>query len=116
MSRLPRRCPTAAGSNTFRSLTASRSIVKTAHLAEAFNVSVCPHFLMELHVSLTAAVPNGRWVEYIPQLDSLTLDREDGAPCRSVQRLRLPAFPHGTACLAYRGGAQRPMGRIHSAA
>jgi L-alanine-DL-glutamate epimerase-like enolase superfamily enzyme len=25
-----------------------------------------------LHVSLTAAVPNGRWVEYIPQLDSLT--------------------------------------------
>jgi L-alanine-DL-glutamate epimerase-like enolase superfamily enzyme len=27
---------------------------------------------MELHVSLTAAVPNGRWVEYIPQLESLT--------------------------------------------
>jgi L-alanine-DL-glutamate epimerase-like enolase superfamily enzyme len=49
--------------------------LKTAHLAEAFNVSVCPHFLMELHVSLTAAIPNGRWVEYIPQLDSLTLDR-----------------------------------------
>jgi L-alanine-DL-glutamate epimerase-like enolase superfamily enzyme len=49
--------------------------LKTAHLAEAFNVSVCPHFLMELHVSLTAAVPNGRWVEYIPQLDSLTLER-----------------------------------------
>lgn len=46
--------------------------LKTAHLAEAFNVPVCPHFLMELHVSLTAAVPNGRWVEYIPQLDSLT--------------------------------------------
>jgi L-alanine-DL-glutamate epimerase-like enolase superfamily enzyme len=49
--------------------------LKTAHLAEAFNVAVCPHFLMELHVSLTAAIPNGRWVEYIPQLDSLTLDR-----------------------------------------
>jgi L-alanine-DL-glutamate epimerase-like enolase superfamily enzyme len=46
--------------------------LKTAHLAEAFDVSVCPHFLMELHVALTAAVPNGRWVEYIPQLDSLT--------------------------------------------
>jgi L-alanine-DL-glutamate epimerase-like enolase superfamily enzyme len=46
--------------------------LKTAHLAESFNVSVCPHFLMELHVSLTAAVPNGRWVEYIPQLDDLT--------------------------------------------
>ena len=30
---------------------------------------------MELHVSLTAAVPNGRWIEYIPQLDDLTLER-----------------------------------------
>jgi L-alanine-DL-glutamate epimerase-like enolase superfamily enzyme len=48
--------------------------LKTAHLAEAFNVAVCPHFLMELHVSLVAAVPNGRWVEYIPQLDSLTVE------------------------------------------
>jgi L-alanine-DL-glutamate epimerase-like enolase superfamily enzyme len=46
--------------------------LKTAHLAETFNVPICPHFLMELHVSLNAAVPNGRWVEYIPQLDSLT--------------------------------------------
>ena len=46
--------------------------LKTAHLAETFNVPVCPHFLMELHVALAAAVPNGRWVEYIPQLDSLT--------------------------------------------
>jgi L-alanine-DL-glutamate epimerase-like enolase superfamily enzyme len=46
--------------------------LKVAHLAEAFNVPVCPHFLMELHVSLSAAVPNGRWIEYIPQLDALT--------------------------------------------
>ncbi len=46
--------------------------LKVAHMAEAFNISVCPHFLMELHVSLCAAVPNARWVEYIPQLDSLT--------------------------------------------
>lgn len=46
--------------------------LKTAHLAESFNVAVCPHFLMELHVSLCAAVPNARWLEYIPQLDSLT--------------------------------------------
>jgi L-alanine-DL-glutamate epimerase-like enolase superfamily enzyme len=46
--------------------------LKTAHLAEAFNVAVCPHFLMELHVGLSAAVPNGRWIEYIPQLDALT--------------------------------------------
>lgn len=46
--------------------------LKTAHLAECFNVAVCPHFLMELHVSLCAAVPNARWLEYIPQLDELT--------------------------------------------
>jgi L-alanine-DL-glutamate epimerase-like enolase superfamily enzyme len=49
--------------------------LKVAHLAEAFNVPVCPHFLMELHVSLTAAVPNAAWVEYIPQLDDITTSR-----------------------------------------
>ena len=49
--------------------------LKTAHLAEAFNISVCPHFLMELHVSLSAAIPNGRWIEYIPQLDGITHSR-----------------------------------------
>lgn len=47
--------------------------MKVAHLAEAFNVPVCPHFLMELHVSLVCAIPNAPWLEYIPQLDSLTL-------------------------------------------
>jgi L-alanine-DL-glutamate epimerase-like enolase superfamily enzyme len=55
--------------------------LKVAHLAECFNVPVCPHFLMELHVSLCAAVPNARWVEYIPQLDALTEEAmriEDG--------------------------------------
>ncbi len=46
--------------------------LKVAHLAETFNVPVCPHFLMEIHVALCCAVPNARWVEYIPQLDSLT--------------------------------------------
>ena len=49
--------------------------LKVAHLAEAFNVPVCPHFLMELHVSLCAAVPNAAWVEYIPQLDDITASR-----------------------------------------
>ncbi|MBA3776101.1 MAG: mandelate racemase/muconate lactonizing enzyme family protein [Betaproteobacteria bacterium] len=49
--------------------------LKVAHLAETFNVPVCPHFLMELHVSLSAAVPNGAWVEYIPQLDDVTTSR-----------------------------------------
>jgi L-alanine-DL-glutamate epimerase-like enolase superfamily enzyme len=55
--------------------------LKVAHLAEAFNVAVCPHFLMELHVGLCCAVPNGRWVEYIPQLEAITergLDIRDG--------------------------------------
>ena len=33
---------------------------------------VCPHFLMELHVSLCAAVPNSRYVEHIPQLRAIT--------------------------------------------
>ena len=48
--------------------------LKTAHLAETFNIAVCPHFLMELHVALCCAVPNSRWVEYIPQLDTLTTE------------------------------------------
>ncbi|RCK68991.1 mandelate racemase/muconate lactonizing enzyme family protein [Desertihabitans brevis] len=55
--------------------------LKVAHLAEAFNVAVCPHFLMELHVSLVAAVPNGRYVEHIPQLRAVTrteLELRDG--------------------------------------
>ena len=43
-------------------------------MAECFNVAVCPHFLMELHVSLCAGVPNARWVEYIPQLDAITTE------------------------------------------
>ena len=46
--------------------------LKTAHLAEAFNVKVAPHFLMELHVSLAAAVPNALYVEHIPQLGRIT--------------------------------------------
>ena len=53
--------------------------LKIAHLAEAFNVAVCPHFLMELHVALCCAVPNARWVEYIPQLDDLTTSRHDAS-------------------------------------
>lgn len=49
--------------------------LKVAHLAETFNVDVCPHFLMEIHVSLTSAVPNARWVEWIPQLEPITTSR-----------------------------------------
>jgi L-alanine-DL-glutamate epimerase-like enolase superfamily enzyme len=46
--------------------------LKVAHLAEAFNLPVCPHFLMEIHLGLCCAVPNSRWLEYIPQLDLVT--------------------------------------------
>jgi L-alanine-DL-glutamate epimerase-like enolase superfamily enzyme len=46
--------------------------LKVAHLAEAHNVVVCPHFLMELHVSLACAVPNSRYLEFIPQLRAIT--------------------------------------------
>jgi len=49
--------------------------LKVAHLAECHNLSVCPHFLMELHVSLACAVSNAAWVEYIPQLDPITISR-----------------------------------------
>jgi L-alanine-DL-glutamate epimerase-like enolase superfamily enzyme len=56
--------------------------LKIAHLAEAFNVTVCPHFLMELHLPLVCAIPNARWLEYIPQLDLITgetIRMEEGA-------------------------------------
>jgi L-alanine-DL-glutamate epimerase-like enolase superfamily enzyme len=46
--------------------------LKVAHTAEAHNVVVCPHFLMELHVSLCCAVPNSRYLEHIPQLRAIT--------------------------------------------
>jgi len=55
--------------------------LKVAHLAETFNVAVSPHFLMELHVSLVAAVANGLYVEHIPQLRAITgteMTIEDG--------------------------------------
>jgi L-alanine-DL-glutamate epimerase-like enolase superfamily enzyme len=64
--------------------------LKVAHLAECFNVPVCPHFLMELHVSLCAAVPNARWVEYIPQLDNLTT-----APMRIEDGYAIPSDEPG---------------------
>ena len=55
--------------------------LKVAHLAECHNLAVCPHFLMELHISLCCAVPASAWLEYIPQLDAITDSRlriEDG--------------------------------------
>jgi len=55
--------------------------LKVAHLAETYNVTVCPHFLMELHVSLAAGLSNGHYVEHIPQLTAVTTHQmkvEDG--------------------------------------
>jgi L-alanine-DL-glutamate epimerase-like enolase superfamily enzyme len=49
--------------------------LKVAHLAEAHDVQICPHFLMELHVSLCGAVPNSRYLEYIPQLGAISHSR-----------------------------------------
>ncbi len=46
--------------------------LKVAHMADAMNIAVCPHFLMELHVSLVCAVPNSWMLEYIPQLGTIT--------------------------------------------
>jgi L-alanine-DL-glutamate epimerase-like enolase superfamily enzyme len=51
--------------------------LKVAHMAEAMNIAVCPHFLMELHVSLVCAVPNSWMLEYIPQLDTITTSGMD---------------------------------------
>ena len=58
--------------------------LKVAHLAEACNLAVAPHFLMELHVSLTTAVPNGAWLEHIPQLDAVASSRVQIADGRAT--------------------------------
>jgi L-alanine-DL-glutamate epimerase-like enolase superfamily enzyme len=49
--------------------------LKVAHLAETFNVQVCPHYLMEIHLGLCCAIPNASWLEHIPQLDDITASR-----------------------------------------
>lgn len=64
--------------------------LKVAHMCEAFNVPVAPHFLMEVHLGLTCAVPNSRWLEYIPQLDLVT-----AAPIRIVGGKAIPSDAPG---------------------
>jgi L-alanine-DL-glutamate epimerase-like enolase superfamily enzyme len=80
--------------------------LKVARAAEAFDIPVCPHFLMGLHVSLACAVPNGKYIEFIPQLDELTTSslrtESDVAPMTSgigvewdldaLKAKRLPEF------------------------
>jgi L-alanine-DL-glutamate epimerase-like enolase superfamily enzyme len=45
--------------------------LKVAHLASCYNMSVSPHFVMELHLPLVASIQNGLFVEYIPSLDAV---------------------------------------------
>ena len=55
--------------------------LKIAHMADCYNMQVSPHFVMELHLPLVAAIPNGLWVEYIPAFDAALhapLPLEDG--------------------------------------
>ncbi len=55
--------------------------LKIAHMADCWNMQVSPHFVMELHLPLAAAVPNALFVEYIPSLDGVLrepLQLQDG--------------------------------------
>jgi L-alanine-DL-glutamate epimerase-like enolase superfamily enzyme len=45
--------------------------LKIAHMADCHTMQVSPHFVMELHLPLVAAIPNGLFVEYIPSLDAV---------------------------------------------
>ena len=49
---------------------------KIAHLAEAYNLSLCAHLLQEVSLSLLAATPSGYMVEYVEMLPPETLTRE----------------------------------------
>ena len=63
--------------------------LKVAHLAEAYNVAIAPHFLMELHIPLACGVRNGAWVEHIPQLGPIT----SAAPDIRAGRAYPPSVP-----------------------
>jgi L-alanine-DL-glutamate epimerase-like enolase superfamily enzyme len=39
---------------------------RIAHTAATYGVTMCPHWLHELHVHLVASAPNARYVEYFP--------------------------------------------------
>jgi L-alanine-DL-glutamate epimerase-like enolase superfamily enzyme len=55
--------------------------LKIAHMADCYNMHVSPHFVMELHLQLVAAIPNGLFIEYIPSLNAVLqepLRLEDG--------------------------------------
>jgi L-alanine-DL-glutamate epimerase-like enolase superfamily enzyme len=48
--------------------------LKVAHLAEAFNRSIAPHFYKEIDVHVLAAVRNGLFLEYFSWLDDLLVE------------------------------------------
>jgi L-talarate/galactarate dehydratase len=74
---------------------------RVAHLAEAAGVQIAPHFFAELHVSLVAATPAGRWVEHTPWLGELLVD----PPVPVDGRYRVPDAPgHG---LSFRPDIER---------
>jgi L-alanine-DL-glutamate epimerase-like enolase superfamily enzyme len=55
--------------------------LKIAHLAQAANLPMAPHFVAELHVHLLCAIPNALILEYLPWFDALVeapLDAYDG--------------------------------------
>ena len=60
--------------------------LRVAHFAEVFKVTLCPHFLIELHVPLVCAILYAKWLEYIPQSDLITeagIDIKNGIARRS---------------------------------
>lgn len=48
---------------------------RIAALADAYGVTVCPHWFHDLHVHLVASAPNARWVEYFPDDQVLNFRR-----------------------------------------
>lgn len=48
---------------------------RIASLAEAYGVTICPHWFHDLHVHLVAAAPNARYVEYFPDDQVLNFKR-----------------------------------------
>src|SRR5581483_10690254 len=64
--------------------------LKVAHLADCHNMQVSPHFVMELHLPLVAAIPNGLFVEYIPSLDPVL-----GEPLKLVDGHFIPSEEPG---------------------
>jgi L-alanine-DL-glutamate epimerase-like enolase superfamily enzyme len=48
---------------------------RIAQTAASYGVTICPHWLHELHVHLVASVPNARYVEYFPDSKVLNFCR-----------------------------------------